>query len=190
MAFVKRRVTLLVWLAVGASRGVLFGGAACKDFYDDYSKEFYMASRSAKGVALRPGLFLWQAATRWRRVVKRVLAPFGLTLRDFLVLEGVVQAAKALGRPEPSHTDVGVVTGIDKMTVSHAMAALERLGLVQRCSDDGRSWALDLTAEGHRVREMAHRAFQQAEEEFFGRAVLASPRQLGGVLQRLASGSG
>lgn len=75
---------------------------------------------------------------------------FGLTAAEWRVLAAVNAAA------EPTQVELGTLTGMDKMTISRAVTALVRRGMLarERHADDRRTLRLQVTAEGRRVHDI------------------------------------
>ena len=71
---------------------------------------------------------------RWQRRVARELAPLNLTLMQWLVLDTTNALITETG-DAVSQQAIATRLEIDKMTVSHAMRALNNLALVDRGPD-------------------------------------------------------
>lgn len=99
------------------------------------------------------GLELWRVAGRWRRQVNAELTPLGLTLVQWSILEETHRLIVDTG---DAVSQMAVASGLemDKMTLSHAMRALQRRGLVDRGPDlTGPAYRIWLTSEGERMRQ-------------------------------------
>ena len=123
------------------------------------------------------------------RVVNLTARPFSesigqahhLSLNDWRVL--LVLA----NHPGVAASEVTALTGLDKMTVSRALAALGRRGRVVRKVDaaDKRRMLLRLSAEGERLYERIGTPAKQRERALFAGMDDAQQAQLGRTLDRL-----
>ena len=146
------------------------------------------ADAPAEGAALDTSLFF-----QLIRVVNLTARPFQaavgrrhqLTLNEWRVM--MVLAAHA----GIAATEVADRTGLDKMTVSRALAGLQRRGRLQRRSDaaDQRKSRLFLTAEGRRLYALVAATARQREAQLFAGLSAAELHQLGATLARLAAAS-
>lgn len=117
-----------------------------------------------------PGYHLWKAALRWKAAVKAALEPTGLTPTQFFVLGAVGWATKG-GGAAPSQRRVAQSAGLDMMTASQVIRALEATGVLAREDDpaDARSWCVSLTDEGRQALKKSAALVRAADEAFFGR---------------------
>lgn len=117
-----------------------------------------------------PGYHLWKAALRWKAAVKAALDPVGLTPTQFFVLGAVGWATKG-GGAAPSQRKVAQFAGLDMMTASQVIRALEGAGLLRREDDpsDARSWCVSLTDGGRQALKKSAAVVRAADEAFFGR---------------------
>ncbi len=123
------------------------------------------------------------------RVVNLTARPFSesigqahhLSLNEWRVL--LVLA----NHPGVAASEVTALTGLDKMTVSRALAALGRRGRVVRKVDaaDKRRMLLRLSAEGERLYERIGTPAKQREHALFAGMGDAEQAQLGRTLDRL-----
>jgi len=89
----------------------------------------------------------WLHAMRWRKRVEEVLGPSGLTFTQWLVLDATRELFRAT-EDAVSHAAVAAHLEMHRATVSDAMIALDRRGLVDRgCSFEGPAWRVILTSE-------------------------------------------
>ena len=94
---------------------------------------------------------LWRAAQRWRRRIDRALAPFELTLTQWLVLRSTAVLVDE-SDDATSQTAVAARAQIDPMSVSRVMQGLEVRGLVDRGPEfSGPAYRVFVTASGKRV---------------------------------------
>ena len=114
------------------------------------------ARRSAKVATMEPGIparttgyLLWQVVNRWQRRQKQILAPFGLTPVQFLLLAGLQFLVATGGRPV---TQVALARHCrtDPMMTSQVLRVLEGQNLISRRSHDadGRAMVLAVTEQG------------------------------------------
>jgi len=123
------------------------------------------------------------------RVVNLTARPFSesigkahqLSLNEWRVL--LVLA----NHPGVAASEVAAITGLDKMSVSRALAALLRRGRVVRKvdGDDKRRLLLRLSAEGERLYERIGVPAKERERSVFRGMGEADQKQLGRLLDRL-----
>jgi DNA-binding MarR family transcriptional regulator len=127
------------------------------------------------------GFHLWHAALKWKANLADRLKPFELTPTQFFVLGSL----KWLGRDgvAPNQRELAEHAGLDPMTASQVVRALEGRKLVRRVEDpaDSRSWKLELTRAGETVAHEATAASRASEEKFFA----GLPGQRGAFLEAL-----
>ena len=139
--------------------------------------------REREGPLASPGYHLWQAALRWKSAVKTSLEKHDLTPTQFFVLGAAGWLTKSSPQP-PKQKDVAEMAGLDLMTTSQVVRALEKAGLLARHDDphDSRTWRVSPTEHGRRVLKDAAAAVRGADAAFFGR--LAG--KMDGVVDALA----
>lgn len=125
---------------------------------------------------------LMLASGRAQRMGQSALDDLDLDGREYGVL-----ALLELG-PVDSQRDVGTALGLDRTTTTKLVRGLAERGLVRRrrASGDGRALALELTAEGDRVRAAAAAVMVDCDETFLGPLSLADRRSLTRILRRLS----
>jgi DNA-binding MarR family transcriptional regulator len=109
-----------------------------------------------------------------------------LSLNEWRVL--VVLAS----HPGVAAHEVADHTGLDKMSISRAIAALERRGRVRRTTDaaDRRRALLSLSAAGRRLFEAIGVQAKEREAQLFARVTPRQQAQLAAIVDRLAAGLG
>ena len=92
---------------------------------------------------------IWQAASRWRQLIKAELRPLDLTLAQYAVLRSLAHLRVETGGAVNQRA-LADDAGLDKMTVSQAAQALADRGLIDRRPDgqDSRMWRVAATARG------------------------------------------
>lgn len=125
------------------------------------------------------------------RVVNLTARPFSesigrahaLTLTEWRVM--VVIAS----HPGAAATDVAESTGLDKMSVSRALAALEARGRVVRAPhpQDHRKSCLQLSTEGRRLYARLGRLAQRREAELFAGVTPAELQAFNATLDKLVA---
>lgn len=114
------------------------------------------------------GYLLWQVVNRWQRRQKQILAPFGLTPVQFLLLAGLQFLAAASPRPV---TQVALARHCrtDPMMTSQVLRVLENQKLISRRSHDvdGRAMVLAVTERGQTLVMRAREAVSVSEVAFF-----------------------
>ena len=122
------------------------------------------------------------------RVVNLTARPFSesvgrqhqLSLNEWRVM--VVLAS----HPGVAATDVSDSTGLDKMTVSRSLAALERHGRLRRAPhEDLRKTRLHLSADGKRLFTRIGRQAERREAELFSSVTAGERKALGRTLDKL-----
>ena len=123
------------------------------------------------------------------RVVNLTARPFSesigkayhLSLNEWRVLLVLANHPQVVG------SEVAALTGLDKMTVSRSLAALERRGRVVRKVDatDRRRMLLRLSAAGERLYERIGLPAKARERSLFRGIAAAEQAQLGRLLDRL-----
>lgn len=114
------------------------------------------------------GYLLWQVVNRWQRRQKQILAPFGLTPVQFLLLAGLQFLVATGGRPV---TQVALARHCrtDPMMTSQVLRVLEGQNLISRRSHDadGRAMVLAVTDQGQSLVTRAGEAVSLSELAFF-----------------------
>src|SRR5882724_1654732 len=81
------------------------------------------------GPAESPGFLLWKISNAWQRRQRIALQPYGLTHSQFVVLA----TATWFGASETlTQSRISRLSGIDPMTTSQVLRALEAASLIQR----------------------------------------------------------
>ena len=136
-----------------------------------------------EGPAESPGFLLWHVTLRWQRAMTAVLAPFGLTHVQFVLL------ACAWWLNHQGHTpnqfELATQAGTDVKMTSQVVRKLEAAGLLERRVDpqDSRARALQVTSRGAELARDAIKAVESADEAFFRTTNTAS---LVRILSKLA----
>ena len=96
-----------------------------------------------------PGYLLWRAANLWQKQVRAVLAPFGVTPVQYLLLAGLRDLQAVDGEPV-KQAALARHCQSDAMMTSQVLRALQKAGLVERRAhtEDGRAFAVALSAAG------------------------------------------
>lgn len=113
-----------------------------------------------------PGFHLWHAAMAWRSAVTEAFDG-KLTATQFFVL-GAINWLNKSGAP-PTQAEVSAFCGVDPMTVSQVVRALERAKLLVREDDpnDTRSWRLKATAAGAELVSSSAAKVREVDRRFF-----------------------
>jgi DNA-binding MarR family transcriptional regulator len=95
------------------------------------------------------GFDLWRDAMAWQRRVSRALRSCGLTHTQVLVLAALDSASKS-AEDAVSQSTIARAAGLDRVTVSGVVRALEARQLVDRSVTfgDARAWRVILTRKG------------------------------------------
>lgn len=115
-----------------------------------------------------PGFLLWKVSNAWQRKQRAALKPFGLTHGQFVLLA----TATWFGASETlTQARLSELSGVDVMTTSQIVRALEAAGLIRRAAHptDPRAWSLAVTDAGRTKVKKAIVAVEDADEAFFAR---------------------
>jgi DNA-binding MarR family transcriptional regulator len=123
------------------------------------------------------------------RLVNLTARPFSQTIgrANQLSLNDWRAMLVLANHPGVAASEVAFLTGLDKMTVSRSIAALERRGRLVKREDpsDKRRTLLWLNAAGQRLFERIGTPAKAREAQLFSVASAAEQTQLGGTLDRL-----
>lgn len=123
------------------------------------------------------------------RVVNLTARPFMETLarRHRISLNEWRAMVVLASHPGAAATDIAEHSGLDKMTVSRTIAALERDGRIVRRADpaDARRTLLTLTPDGERLFATIAVTAAQREVQLFAGLGAADHARLGAILERL-----
>ena len=112
------------------------------------------------GPAESPGFLLWKISNAWQRRQRMALQPYGLTHSQFVVLA----TATWFGAEEIlTQARISQLSGIDPMTTSQVLRALETALLIQRVDHprDPRAKSIMVTPAG---RDLARKAIVVVED--------------------------
>jgi DNA-binding MarR family transcriptional regulator len=118
------------------------------------------------GPAESPGFLLWKVSNHWQRRQRAALQPLGLTHSQFVILA----TAAWFGASETlTQARISELTGIDPMTTSQVVRALEAASLVERRDhpDDPRAKAIVVTSQGRERARKAIVVVEATDAEFF-----------------------
>lgn len=121
-----------------------------------------------KGPKESPGFTLWKVSNAWQRAIRAALAPLGVTHAQFVLLATAAWHSSKDGKPL-SQRQLSERSGVDVMTTSQVVRALEEAGLVERSvhADDPRARAITVTAEGLAIVRRAIVVVEDVDEKFF-----------------------
>ncbi len=113
------------------------------------------------------GYLLWQAANLWQKRIRGVLAPFGVTPVQFLLLSGLHEIGP-LDREPVKQAALARHCNCDAMMTSQVLRALEKAGLIRRTAHktDRRAHAVAMTAAGRAVVDQAAGRIADADAAF------------------------
>jgi len=141
---------------------------------------------SRTGPSHSPGFLLWKVSNSWQRKIRAALQPLELTHSQFVILATATwfSADAAL-----TQARLAELSGVDPMTTSQIVRALEAAGWIARDDHPGdpRAKAITVTAGGRELARRAVVAVERADAEFF--APLADHGELVGAFQRLLGGA-
>ena len=130
-----------------------------------------------------PGFLLWKVSNAWQRRQRAALEPFGLTHSQFVVLAVATWFGEAEALTQARLSDL---SGVDPMTTSQIVRALEERGLLKRDTHpiDPRAKSITVESAGREKARVALVAVEAADAEFF-QPVSEDERQLVGILTAL-----
>jgi DNA-binding MarR family transcriptional regulator len=136
------------------------------------------------------GYTLMHAAQTWRTEATTALAPYELTVPQFLVVMALFRQARHDWAPL-TQVDVGVRLGMDANTTSQIVRGLERRGILTRRTHpvDARAHALTLTADGSERAAAASVAARAFNDVYFGVISADQLKALGATLETLSTES-
>jgi DNA-binding MarR family transcriptional regulator len=122
-----------------------------------------------------PGFLLWKIANAWQRRQRAALQPLGLTHSQFVVLAAAswFSASETL-----TQARLAELTGIDAMTTSTLVRALEAEGLLERRDHPGdvRAKAIEATRSGREKARKAIAIVEETDAAFFAPLADGAPR--------------
>lgn len=143
-----------------------------------------MSGQGSAATPSTPGFLMWRATNAWQRAQRAALASFGLTHVQYALLATLAadDARKGLSQAEISSR-----SGVDPMTTSQVIRALERNELVTRTAspDDKRAQRVTLSSNGRSLVRRAQPKVEKADADFFAKASKNAPA-LVAALQLLA----
>jgi DNA-binding MarR family transcriptional regulator len=113
-----------------------------------------------------PGFLLWKVSNAWQRKQRAALQPFGLTHSQFVILA----TATWFGASELlTQARLAEVSGVDPMTTSQIVRALETAALLERNDHptDPRAYTIEVTAAGRDKARKALAVVEATDEAFF-----------------------
>lgn len=128
-----------------------------------------------QGPGESPGFLLWKISNAWQRRQRAALQPFGLTHSQFVILA----TSTWFGATEVlTQARIAQITGIDPMTTSQVVRALEAAALLSRRNhpDDPRAKAIVVTAEGRDRAKKALKVVEETDHAFFEAIGSSTPR--------------
>lgn len=113
-----------------------------------------------------PGFLLWKLSNAWQRQQRAALKPFDLTHAQFVLL---ATTAWHQGSEPLTQARISELSGVDAMTTSQLLRALETAGLVQRVahSSDPRAKVITATEAGQAKARLAVKAVEAVDQAFF-----------------------
>jgi len=138
------------------------------------------------GPAESPGFLLWKISNAWQRRLRVALQPYELTHSQFVLLA----TATWFGAEETlTQARLSQLSGIDPMTTSQVLRALEAAGLIERIDhpQDPRAKAITVTKVGRDLARKAVVAVEDADAAFF-KPLASDTKRLVAMFQALVEG--
>jgi DNA-binding MarR family transcriptional regulator len=163
--------------------------------------------RRLSAVQRRLGALLYAASQAAQETADAVLAPLGLTVREWGLLTFVKHASAGAGAGEEhdphlvkaigpernplSQQAIGEQLRIDRTTMVSLVDGLEHAGLVRRERNpaDRRAYVIRITPAGEELQARAERALDAMAKEFFRPLSEDDQRRLADMLTRLLEAS-
>jgi len=139
------------------------------------------------GPAESPGFLLWKISNAWQRRQRAALQHYELTHSQFVLLA----TATWFGASETlTQARVSQLSGIDPMTTSQVLRALEVALLIQRVDhpQDPRAKAITVTKAGRDLARKAVVAVEEADAAFF-EPLGSDTKRLVAMFQALVEGN-
>jgi DNA-binding MarR family transcriptional regulator len=132
------------------------------------------------------GFLFWTVARQWHQTRQQSLRRLGVTHVGFVVLTGALWL-EVRGGPV-SQKEIASFIGIDKASVSLAVAVLLKKGLVERSSDpaDGRAHRISVTKDGKSLALQGIADAREDNDRFF-QAIQDKETELNTLLRALAA---
>lgn len=113
------------------------------------------------------GLLFWQTLTLWRRKIKDILMPHGITHTQYVIL--AVTQYLNIDRDGVSQKTISDFSMIDTMTISKTIRLLEKKELVKRVNNetDTRAKSIQLTENGEVILKTVVPLVEKVDELFF-----------------------
>ena len=136
------------------------------------------------GPGQSPGFLLWRISNAWQRRQRAALQPLGLTHSQFVVLAVAVWFG---GSEKLTQARLAELCGIDPMSTSQIVRALQAAGLLERREhdEDSRAKTVEVTTAGREKARAASAVVEKTDEEFFA-PVGASTERLVKIFKLLA----
>ena len=139
------------------------------------------------GPAESPGFLLWKISNAWQRRQRMALQPYGLTHSQFVVLA----TATWFGAEDIlTQARISQLSGIDPMTTSQVLRALEAASLIERVDHprDPRAKAITVTRAGRDLARKAIVVVEDTDTAFF-EPLAADTKRLIAMFQALLQAS-
>ena len=139
------------------------------------------------GPAESPGFLLWKISNAWQRRQRLALQAFGITHSQFVVLA----TATWFGATETlTQSRVSQLSGIDPMTTSQVLRALEAASLIERVDHptDPRAKSIMVTRAGRDLARKAIVVVEETDAAFF-EPLAADTARLVKMFQALVQGN-
>lgn len=115
-----------------------------------------------------PGFLMWKLTTEWQRQQRQALAKLDLTHVQFVFL-ACLQWLSTQGERTVTQSQLSEISQLDKMVVSETTQKLLKKNLIKRNdhATDSRSYALELTTQGHQIVDQALPIVENIDKDFF-----------------------
>lgn len=114
-----------------------------------------------------PGPLLWHASKLWQHKLNLALKPLRLSSTNAVILSNLLHLT--LEKKAANQVVLARLSGVDPMTTSTAIRALERKGYIDRVTDrtDKRAMQLQLTSLGEQAAHKALEVIAHTHVQFF-----------------------
>lgn len=113
------------------------------------------------------GLQFWKLHAKWQKRITAELSQYKVTHTQFIILASILWFQEQA--TQPSQADISKVTDIEKMTLSKAIARLEKMSFVKRVKNkhDTRSISVSLTEKGEKLIPLLLDIVENIDTEMF-----------------------
>ncbi len=131
------------------------------------------------------GFQFWRLHNYWQKRIIQELSLYEITHTQFVILASIKWFFEQ--SKEPTQAEISRLTGIEKMTLSKAIAQLDKMSFVTKYKDnnDTRSICVSLTEKAHKIIPKLIKIVENIDEEVFSTTKEADKDLLNNILLEL-----